>query len=514
MGFAPALLVARLREPRRRLVRCTQWRQVYRESADHPRQRVSLVNAWTFHTGDLGEDFDDKNHSFQASPVLWDRRLFFSTSSGVAFAINATTGEQVWRFDPAIPRDVHYSQRSSRGVALWHDPSRSDGTSCKHRVFLPTPIGSLFALDAITGKVCPEFGDQGSVDLRATALLDEQDIELEPGEYSVTSPPVTFRNLVIVGSALGDNRGVILERGVARALDANTGKEVWRFDPVPRRHEDPARSTWSGDSADRTGGANAWPPLSVDAQLGLVFIPTGSPSPDFYGGERHGDNRYANSLVALDADSGELVWSQQMVHHDVWDYDLPVQPVLVDLEWSGERIPSVVIATKSGMLFSFRRDNGEPVHPIEERPVPASDVKGERTSPTQPFSSLPALVSHKSIGSDDLFGVIYFDKSACEDELAGLRADGIFTLPSLQGTLMNPGWAGGVNWCGVAIDADRQIAVVNVNQLPGIVRLIPRDQVEAVRSSGELEGWQLSMQRGTPYAMARRMFLHPSICPA
>ncbi len=480
-----------------------------------PANVSSLVNAWTFHTGDLGQDFDDKNHSFQASPVLWEGRLFFSTSSGVAFAINATTGEQVWRFDSALPKDVDYAEHASRGVTLWHDEELAEGATCKHRVFLPTLIGRLFAIDALTGKACSDFGEKGSVDLRATALPNPPEFVLEPGEYSVTSPPVTYQHRVIVGSALGDNRGVALERGVVRAVHARTGLELWRFDPVPRKNTDPAHSNanWSGDSANRTGGANAWPPLSVDVERGLVFVPTGSPSPDYYGGERLGDNRYANSLVALHAATGEVVWSQQIVHHDVWDYDIPAQPVLVDLEWKGVRIPSVVIATKTGMLFSFRRDNGEPVHPIEERPVPASDVKGEQTSRTQPFSSLPALVSHQALDAEDLFGVLYFDKSACGDELAGLRTDGIFTPPSLQGTLMNPGWAGGVNWGGVAIDADRQIAVVNVNQLPGIVRLIPRDQVKALSESGELEGWELALQRGTPYAMVRRMFLSPLDLP-
>lgn len=381
--------------------------------------------------------------------------------------------------------------------------------SGKHRVIQPTLIGALHALDALTGKPCAGFGEQGRLDLRASALPADAEFELEPGDYGITSPPVVFRDLVITGSAIGDNRGVALERGVVRAIDARNGAEAWRFDPIPRDPADPARSSWQGDSAERTGGANAWPPLSVDQDLGLVFVPTGSPSPDFYGGERLGDNVYANSLVALEATTGKVVWHQQIVHHDLWDYDLPGQPVLVDLDREGERIPSVVIATKTGMIYSFRRSTGEPIHPMEERPVPASDVHGEKASPAQRFSSLPAVASHKALNAEDAFGLVWFDKLACEDVLSTFRSEGIFTPPSVKGTIVNPGWAGGANWGGVAIDEVRQIAVVNVNQIPGLVRLIPREAFEAEHASGELDGWELSAQHGTPYVMARRMFLSP-----
>jgi len=477
-----------------------------------PANVASLETAWTFHTGDKGEGFRDKNHSFQATPVLWNRTLYFSTSGGLAFAIDAVTGAEKWRFDSKLPKDVDYAESASRGVTIWHD-SAGEANACAHRVFLPNLMGHLYALDALTGSICRDFGEQGMIDLRASALPERPEFELEPGEYSVTSPPVVWRNLVVFGSAIGDNRGVALERGVVRALDARSGKEVWRFDPVPRNPDDPARTTWSGDSADRTGGANAWPPLSVDEERGLIFVPTGSPGPDYFGGERLGDNRHANSLVALRAETGEVAWAQQIVHHDLWDYDLPGQPVLIDLERSAERVPSVVVATKTGMLFSFNRESGEPVHPVEERPVPATDVQGEVSSPTQLFSSLPPLVKQSALQPEDLFGVLWFDRVACEDTLAGLRSEGIFTPPSLRGTLVNPGWAGGANWGGVAIDAERQIAVVNVNQLPGIVRLIPRDDVEPLLASGELDGWEVARQRGTPFAMARRMFLSPLDLP-
>ena len=470
----------------------------------------SLVEAWTFNTGDLGEGFENKEYSFQTSPVLWNKSLFFSTSGGLAFAVDAVAGKELWRFDARIPKqDTDYSEHASRGVTLWHDDTNTGDGPCLHRVFLPTRAGTLAAVDALTGKPCLDFGQQGILDLRASALPEKAEVELEIGDYGITSPPVVFDDLIIVGSAIGDNRAVALERGVVRAINARTGVEVWRFDPIPRQADDPASSTWEGNSASRTGAANAWAPLSVDVDLDLVFVPTSSPSPDFYGGERLGDNRYANSIVALNAQTGSVVWHQQTVHHDVWDYDIPAQPVLVDLDVKGERVPGVVVATKTGMLFSFRRDNGVPIHGMEERAVPPSDVPGERLSATQPFSTIPPLASQKALTVQDAFGVVYFDKLACENVITSMRTEGIFTPPSLKGSIMNPGWGGGINWGGVAIDPDRQIAIANVNQLPGLVKLIPRESAQQLVDAGELDDWDLARMQGTPYVMARRIFLSP-----
>ena len=470
----------------------------------------TLVEAWTFHTGDLGEGFENEAYSFQTSPVLWKNSLYFSTSGGLAFAIDAATGKELWRFDAKIPKkDTDYSEHASRGVTLWHATQVTGDVPCSHRVFLPTRAGTMAALDALTGKPCLDFGKQGMLDLRTSALPEKAEVELGIGDYGITSPPAVFGDLIIVGSAIGDNRAVSLERGVVRAINARTGIEVWRFDPIPRQAEDPASSTWEGQSASHTGAANAWAPLSIDVDLGLVFVPTSSPSPDFYGGERLGDNRYANSIVALNAQTGTVVWHQQTVHHDVWDYDIPAQPVLVELDVKGERVPAVVVATKTGMLFSFRRDNGVPIHGMEERVVPASDVPGERLSPTQPFSMIPSLASQKALTAQDAFGVVYFDRLACEEVLTSMRTEGLFTPPSLNGSIMNPGWGGGINWGGVAIDPERQIAIANVNQLPGLVRLIPRESAQQLIDSGELDDWDLARMQGTPYVMARRIFLSP-----
>ncbi len=276
----------------------------------------------------------------------------------------------------------------------------------------------------------------------------------DQGNYLVTSPPVIFRNLVITGSAVGDNRAVDVELGIVRAFDARTGALAWTWDPIPRTPDNPMYSHWSEQAAKITGAANAWSVLSVDVERGLLFVPVGSASPDFYGGERPGDNRYANSIVALNAETGAVVWSQQLVHHDLWDYDMPAQPVLIDLQRNGQTIPAVVQATKMGMLFVFDRRTGEPLYGIEERAVPQDGVAGEVSSPTQPFSALPSLVPNGPLTKDDAWGFTPWDRGKCADKIAKLRSEGIYTPPSLEGTIEWPGYTGGSNWGGVSFDPD------------------------------------------------------------
>ncbi len=462
-----------------------------------------LGELWRFRTGDLGQGFRRKGHSMQANPVLWNNTLYVSTSANWVVAVDAVSGAEKWRFDAELPKDVAYSESGSRGVSLWH----GEAAECPDRVLLGTLIGELVALDARTGEPCSSFGVDGRVDLSKGVGA------VELGDYSVTSPPAVLKDRIIVGSAIGDNRGVNLEKGIVRALDARTGAVLWLWDPVPRSASDPATTTWRGDSHTDTGAANAWAPLSADIERDLVFVSTSSPSPDFYGGERLGDNHYANSLVALDGQTGKVVWFRQLVHHDVWDYDLPAQPTLTTITYQGKTYEGVVVVTKTGMLFAFDRATGEAIYPIEERPVPQTDVPGEVTSPTQPFSTIPALADQSAITPEDAFGVAFFDKRSCKKQIKAARSEGIFTPPSLQGTLMNPGYAGGSNWGGVAVDAGRQIAVTNVIQTPALVRLIPRDQLATLQQSGALKGWSIAEQKGTPYYMARRFLLSPMGLP-
>ncbi|HSG90904.1 MAG TPA: pyrroloquinoline quinone-dependent dehydrogenase [Pseudomonadales bacterium] len=463
-----------------------------------PANVARLEVAWVHHSGDLGQGFRRKGHTFEATPVLSRGRLYFSTSSNLVIAVDAGSGAELWRFDPRIDREIAYAESASRGVSLW----RGTSATCPERVFAGTLAGELHALDAATGRPCEDFGEGGRVDLAAGAG------KVRPGEYTVTSPPAVLGDRIVVGSAIGDNQGVELERGIVRALDARSGEVLWVFDPIPLDDDDPAAATWSDDSFRRTGAANAWAPLSADVERGLVFVPTSSPSPDFYGGERLGDNRHANSVVALDVETGALVWERQLVHHDVWDYDTPMQPTLVDLPMAGGVVPAVVIGTKHGMVFTFHRETGADIHPVSERPVPASDVPGERLSPTQPFSSLPPIADQSPVTPDDAFGLLYFDRRWCAAEIAKYRSEGVFTPPSLQGSVMNPSWAGGANWGGVSVNP-AGVAVVNVNQLPGLVKLFPRAELQAAIDSGTWDDWDFAAMEGTPYGMARRLFTSP-----
>lgn len=467
-----------------------------------------LAPAWTYRSGDLNQGFSNKGHSFQANPIFWNNTLYISTSANQVIALDAATGQQQWHFDAGLDRHIDYSESASRGVSIWHGES----DICPDRIFLGTLDGFVHALDARTGEPCADFGastgQAGRINMAADAANAHGQSDLN-GYYGITSPPAISGDHVIVGSAIGDNREVASPRGIVRSLDARSGVTNWLWDPIPRTADDPMRADWGGDSASVTGSANVWAPMSIDHQRNLVFLSTSSPSPDFYGGQRPGDNRYANSLVALDIHSGRVVWHQQLVHHDVWDYDIPSQPTLTMVQRQGSAIPAVVVVTKTGMLYAFNRDTGEPVFDILEQPVPQSDVPGEQLSPTQPFSSVPALVDHQPLTEDDAFGIAWFDTRSCRRTLREFRSEGIFTPPSLQGTILSPSYAGGANWGGVAIDPERQIAVTNVNQIPALVKLIPRDELPSMQASGALDGWDISRQTGTPYYMARRIFLSP-----
>ncbi|MCB1686064.1 MAG: PQQ-binding-like beta-propeller repeat protein, partial [Pseudomonadales bacterium] len=311
------------------------------------------------------------------------------------------------------------------------------------------------------------------------------------GTYGVTSPPVIASGLVIVGSSIKDNQRVEQERGVVRAFDVRTGALAWSWDPIPRNPGDPGWESWPvPEQARRTGGANAWAPMSVDHERGLVFVPTGSASPDYYGGLRLGTNLFANCVVALHAATGEIAWHYQLVHHDLRDYDTPAQPTLIDLEIDGVTVPALVQVTKMGMTFVLNRETGVPLYPVEERPVPQDPVPGEYLSPTQPFPThLPHLVS--SITPEDAWGFTFWDRGVCRDRIAELRNEGIYTPPSLQGSILMPTNGGGNNWGSPAIDPDRKLMVVITWRMAAWSRLIPRKDCPEFGQT----------QAGTPYCV-------------
>jgi quinoprotein glucose dehydrogenase len=324
----------------------------------------------------------------------------------------------------------------------------------------------------------------------------------------VTSPPAVVDGKVIVGSSVGDNRAVSLELGTVRAFDARTGKLLWSWDPIPRDPSNPLYGQWSPQGSRLTGAANAWAPLSVDATRHLVFVPTGSASPDFFGGERPGDDRWADSVVALDVDTGKLVWGRQLVHHDLWDYDVASQPALVELLHDGSKVPAVIQAVKTGFLYTLNRETGAPIFPILEKPVPQDAVPGETPAPTQPYPAAPpALVRQDAVTPEDAWGVAWLDTRACRKRIEADRSEGIFQPPSTQESINLPGNAGGANWGGIAFDPGRQLAVVNTMNLPFLVALVPREQVAAEMRDPKYRGWEFGQMTGAPYAMRRRAFL-------
>ena len=469
-----------------------------------------LELAWSYRSGDVNDGSDGRRKTkFEATPILFGDTLYFSTPFSRVIALDPETGQQRWSFDPKIDLRLHYSESLvSRGVSSWTDSQAADGAPCRGRIAFASLDARLHSLDAASGKPCADFGDQGQVDLK----VDVGRVEL--GEYEVTSPPAVIGDLVIVGSALGDNRRVEVERGVVRAFDARNGQLRWAWDPIPRRPGTPGWETWSAQGARKTGAANAWSIISTDPARGLVFVPTGSAAPDFYGGERLGANLFANSVVALRASTGEVVWHFQVVHHDIWDYDVAAQPLLTTVRRQGREVAAVVVNTKMGHVFVLHRETGKPLFPVEERPVPRSDVEGESASPTQPFPVLPPPL-HRKLEGKQAWGMTPQDQEFCQKNLDKLRYQGIFTPPSLQGTLVYPGFAGGVNWGGAAADPVTGRMVVNLNHLPFWVRLIPRhrfDQERRQARTNRLDA-QFTSQSGTPYGMSRNALLSPNQLP-
>ena len=462
-----------------------------------------LEVAWVYYTGDVSDGKGDVRSptAFEATPILVEDTLYLCSPFNRVIALDPRSGEERWSYDPEIDLTGRYAnQLICRGVSTWLDPERETPEACRRRIFTATNDARLIALDAATGEPCADFGESGSVDLtRGVGAI------LWVGEYQVTSPPAVAGDLVIVGSAVADNARVDAPSGVVRAYDARSGRLRWSWNAVPDDFEPSGPSAEAGDYA--LGTANAWSILSVDSERDLVFIPTGNSSPDYYGGLRNGLDEYASSVVALRASTGELAWSFQTVHHDLWDFDVPAQPTLTKLVRGGEEIPAVVQATKMGHLFVLNRETGEPLFPVEERRVPQEGVPGEKLSPTQPFPVKPPPLVPQWLEPDQAWGLTPWDRGACRERIEALRFDGVFTPPTLQGTLMFPGNGGGSNWGGVAVDPERQLVIANVMSLPWVVTLLPAEAYERERAANP--GIEIVPQRGTPYAMRREALLSP-----
>lgn len=456
-----------------------------------------LKVAWTYRTGALEQSKRLINKAaFEATPILVDGKLFLSTPYNHVIALDPGSGEKLWEYDPGVNLERNYSEVTSRGVSAWHDGKSKAGQPCALRIFMGTLDARLIALDGETGKPCTDFGSVGTVDLNRDAATQTE----WTGGYQVTSPPAIYKDLVIVGSSIADNWKVDTGRGIVRAFDVRTGKLKWTWDPIP----------WAQKTHPHTGGGNAWGVFSLDAGHDLVFVPTGSAAPDYFGGIRKGDGKWANSVVALRASTGAFVWGFQVVHHDLWDYDVAAQPTL--FTWKNGT-PAVVINTKMGHVFVLNRLTGKPLLPVEERKVPQSDIAGEESSPTQPFSSI-SLVPEKFEGADT-WGPKAEDAKWCQEKIAASRNEGIFTPPSLKGTIQAPGNVGGVNWGSAAYDSKRHLMIVNTNRLVAWMKLIPRSEYgsEVKKDQDNRIYGEFGDQDPSAYGMYRTFMFSPSGAP-
>ena len=452
---------------------------------------AKLKVAWVFHTGDISDGTGGRKRSgLETTPVFVDGILYLTSGFNRVFAVDAETGRQLWVYDPKIDLAGNYGDGLiNRGVAVWLDPLQAKDKPCHRRVFEATLDARLIALDGATGQPCPGFGDRGQVSLRDVARYI-------PGQYHMTSPPAVIGDVVVVGSAIDDNSRVEMPSGVVRGFDARTGALLWKWEPLPPNQSPDSGKMW------RTGAGNAWAPMVVDPGRDLVFVPTGSASPDYYGGLRPGDDKWADSVVALRGKTGEFVWGFQLVHHDLWDYDSGSPPLLATLRHDGRTVPVVIQGNKTVFLFVLNRDTGQPVFPVEERAVPQSDVPGEATSLTQPFPMAPPALSVQKLTVDDAWGLTQQDRDFCRERLESLRDDGPFTPPSLKGSLVVPGNVGGMNWSGYALDVKRSLLLVNTNNLPAKVRLIPAAKFwgEAAKPA---EDGEYTPQFGAPFGLFR-----------
>jgi quinoprotein glucose dehydrogenase len=458
-----------------------------------------LELAWTYRHGDYSDGSGDYSRtSFQATPIAIGDSLYFCTAFNRVISLDAETGEERWVFDPELraKRGEGPYPLTCRGVAYWESQPDAEEV-CGRRIFTGTRDSELIALDAATGQPCADFGVAGRVDLRAGIG------EAASWEYYPTSPPLVVRDRVVMGALVADNVRADAPSGVVRAFDARTGVLRWAWDPVPP--DWPEHSPVHGPY--QRGTPNAWAPMAADEERGLVFVPTGNASPDIFGGARGGLDHYASSTVALDATSGEVAWHFQSVHHDIWDYDVATQPSLFEIPGVGGGAPALAQATKMGHVFLLNRETGEPLYPVEERPVPQGGVEGETLSPTQPFPTHPPPLHPTSLGVADAWGFTPIDRRGCAERIAALRSEGIFTPPSLQGSVQFPGSAGGMNWGGIAIDPVAGILYANQLHTALVTTLVPRAEYAAMDPSEIVYPEEAYPQDGTPYGVKRYALL-------
>jgi quinoprotein glucose dehydrogenase len=479
-----------------------------------------LELAWSHRHGDLERYPDRKGYAgYHATPILLSeaagRSLVSCTPFHRIFALDPTTGEERWSYDPQVTFGPFKTRLKCLGVAYWEDSQAPAGTSCKHRVYVGTSDRRIISVDALDGKPCASFGEGGQVDVNPIIARTPPVPESHWGMI-YSAPPVLVNDVLVIGSINNmKNQWPNAANGSTRAFDARTGEFLWAFDPVPRNENDPEAANWDPEALENTGGGNVWSLLSVDHERDLVFLPTASTSPNFYGGTRPGDNRYGNSLVALRGRTGEIVWHFQTIHHDVWDWDLPSQPILVDMQRDGEVVPAVIQLTKQGLIFAFNRETGEPLFDIEERPVPTDGVPGDTLSPTQPFPVKPPPILRTELSVDDAWGLTLFDRAACRKWIAESRHGPLFTPPSTDGWIMYPSTGGGPNWGGGAYDTQRNLLVTSISEVGIWLKFMPEDAAET-KPFDPFDGAPMGPPapiRGTGYSLQQKVLLSPLMMP-
>jgi len=437
-----------------------------------------LEVAWTYHTGDADSE---KSSQIQHNSIIVNGLLYGVSPTMKLFALEAKNGKEQWRFNPFEDSvDINHGISNNRGVAYWQDTGLVDADEQEPSRILYTAGSHLYAVDALTGDLIPSFGINGKVDLQNG--LDERSQDLF---VSATSPGIIFKDIIIMGSRVSE--GSDGASGDIRAFNVKTGTVEWVFHTIPHPGET-GYETWEDPAAwKKTGGVNSWAGMALDKKRGIVYIPLGSASPDFYGGNRKGQNLYANSLVALDASTGELKWHYQTVHHDLWDRDLPSPPSLVKIKREGKIVDAVAQTTKTGFVFVFNRETGEPLFPIEDREVPVeTPLEGEEVWPMQPYSSVPRPFIRQHMDTTDINPFASpKDKVEIKERLKSLDSDHMFAPPSLDGMLMYPGYDGGAEWGGSAFDPESSLLYVNANQVPWILQMKPVEENQKSKAAKE-----------------------------
>lgn len=467
---------------------------------------ASLQLAWEYKTGEAAIETGNPT-ALEATPLVIDGVMYLSSPLGKIVALDPLSGKPIWTREIPVQHKRYFGDWVSRGVSYWKDSKARRGAACAERIVVGVIDARLVQLDARDGSFCRSFGKDGTVNLLEGLRNSQSYVD----EYEQTSPPAIINDMIVVGSAVGDNNSTVGSSGEVRGFDARTGALRWTWYPVPQDPKDPAYGTWQGPDAHRTGGANTWSIIGADPKRGLVFLPTTSPAVDYYGVTRLGDNRYANSLVALHAATGKMAWHFQTVHHDLWDYDNAAPPALVTLPNGRD---AVLQGTKTAQLFAFDRASGEPLFPVSEVPAPKSDIPGEIVSPTQPVSSLWNGI--RTLTEKDIWGATPEDLAECRARFATLRYDGPFTPPSEKGSVLLPANIGGSHWGGIAYDSDRGIAIIPNNRLAAVVKLIPRETWKVMKeklTSGERVGKEFTDMKGTPYIMQREVWLSSKRSP-